>query len=353
MSLDASTAVKVEALAQDVRAGRRAALARAITLVESVRASDRPAADALVAALMPCHDDASAKTSHRVGITGVPGVGKSAFIETMGTKLTARGHRVAVLAVDPSSVRSGGSILGDKTRMTALSRDPNAFIRPSPAAGALGGVARRTRETIIVCEAAGFDVVMVETVGVGQSEVMVADMVDFVLVLVLAGGGDELQGMKRGIFELADAIAVTKADGDNVAAAEIARQELAAALRYMRPRADGWAPEARTCSSLTGSGLDEIWNAVVGHRAMLEASGGWVARRQEQHLRWMWAAVEQGVLAAFAADPAVAAVLARLEAEVRRGTIGPDRAAADLLQAFGIPAGGDPSEPLAGRVEET
>jgi LAO/AO transport system kinase len=246
-------------------------------------------------------------------------------------------------------VRSGGSILGDKTRMTALSRDPNAFIRPSPAAGALGGVARRTRETIIVCEAAGFDVVLVETVGVGQSEVMVADMVDFVLVLVLAGGGDELQGMKRGIFELADAIAVTKADGDNVSAAERARQELAAALRYMRPRADGWTPEALTCSSLTGAGLDAIWEAIVGHRALLESSGSWVARRQEQNLRWMWAAVERGLLAAFSADSGVEAALARAEPGVRQGAIAPDRAAADLLLAFGVDVGGDPSRPGSGR----
>jgi LAO/AO transport system kinase len=338
-----ATTATVEALARDVKAGRRAALARAITLVESVRPEDRPAADALVAALMPTAAEAAqAKRSQRVGITGVPGVGKSAFIEALGTRLTQQGHRVAVLAVDPSSVRSGGSILGDKTRMTRLSRDPNAFIRPSPSAGALGGVARRTRETILVCEAAGFDVVLVETVGVGQSEVMVADMVDFVLVLVLAGGGDELQGMKRGIFELADLIAVTKADGDNVAPAELARQELAAALRYMRPRGDGWRPKAVTCSSVTGEGLDAIWDAVTRHRATLEVGGAWLARRQEQNLRWMWAAVERGLLTAFATDPSVKAALGRIEAGVRDGTIAPDRAAADLLTAFGLDVGTDP-----------
>jgi LAO/AO transport system kinase len=332
MTLDAAG---IEALAQDVQAGHRAALARAITLVESVREVDRPAADALVATLVARSEGTR---SQRVGITGVPGAGKSAFIEAMGTRLTDRGHRVAVLAVDPSSVRSGGSILGDKTRMTRLSRDPNAFIRPSPSAGALGGVARRTRETILVCEAAGFDVVLVETVGVGQSEVMVADMVDFVLVLVLAGGGDELQGIKRGIFELADLIAITKADGDNVAAAERARQDLAAALRYLRPRADGWQPKAVTCSSVTGAGLDEMWAAIEAHREALEGVGAWTARRQEQCVRWMWAAVERGLLAAFAADPGVKAALARLEAGVREGSIPPDRAASELLAAFGAPA---------------
>ena len=333
MTLDATQAARVEALAREVRTGRRAALARAITLVESTRAADRPAADALLGALTA---GAGAQTSHRVGITGVPGAGKSAFIEAMGTRLTGQGHRVAVLAVDPSSVRSGGSILGDKTRMARLSRDPNAFIRPSPSAGALGGVARRTRETILVCEAAGFDVVLVETVGVGQSEVMVAEMVDFVLVLVLAGGGDELQGMKRGIFELADLIAVTKADGNNVAAAERARQELKAALHYLRPRADGWQPRALTCSSFEGTGLDEIWAAVLAHRRLLEVHGSFVAHRQAQNLRWMWAAVERGLLAALEADPVVRAALGRLESDVRRGTIAPDRAAAELLQAFGV-----------------
>lgn len=331
MTLDATSTARVDALARDVRAGRRAALARAITLVESVRPADREPADALVAALLP-HSGGG----HRVGITGVPGVGKSAFIEAMGTRLTERGHRVAVLAVDPSSVRSGGSILGDKTRMTRLSRDPAAFIRPSPAGGELGGVARRTRETIVVCEAAGFDVVLVETVGVGQSEVMVADIVDFVLVLVLAGGGDELQGIKRGIFELADLIAVTKSDGENVGATERARQDLAAALRYLRPRGDGWTPEAVTCSSLTGAGLDEIWGAIVRHRQALEQAGAWQRRRQEQNLRWMWAAVERGLLAALGAHPRVRAALRRSEAAVRRGAIAPDRAATDVLRAFGV-----------------
>jgi LAO/AO transport system kinase len=320
---------RVDALVADVRSGRRAALGRAITLVESTLAADRPAADALVAALMP-----HAGGGHRVGITGVPGVGKSTFIEALGKRLTARGHRVAVLAVDPSSARSGGSILGDKTRMPELARDPHAFIRPSPAAGALGGVARRSRETIVVCEAAGFDVVLVETVGVGQSEAMVADMVDCFVVLALAGGGDELQGIKRGIFEHADLVAITKADGNMVAAAQRAQHDLAQAVRLLLPRMHEWAPRVTTCSAITGEGLGEIWDAIVEHRRTLEAAGRWQAQRREQNVRWMWHAIELGLLAALRADPAVAAELVRLEDGVREGSISPDQAAARLLEAF-------------------
>ena len=316
-------------LAEGVRAGTRAMMGRAITLVESSRPADRDDANALLERLAP-----HAGQSIRIGITGSPGVGKSTLIETFGRQLTAAGHRVAVLAVDPSSGRTGGSILGDKTRMTELARDPNAFIRPSPSGGTLGGVARRTRETMTVCEAAGYDVVLVETVGVGQSEVMVAGMVDMFVVLVLPGSGDELQGIKRGILELADLLVVTKADGDALAAAGRTCQQHANALHLIPPKIPVWTPKAMTCSALTGESVDTIWNVAEAFRDGLTAAGLWDDRRREQRVRWMWRALEDGVRDAVHLDPAVRARLQALEPEVRAGVRTPDEAAALLLAAF-------------------
>ncbi|HYF55839.1 MAG TPA: methylmalonyl Co-A mutase-associated GTPase MeaB, partial [Salinarimonas sp.] len=268
-------------------AGDRAALARAITLAESKRADRRAAARALLDAAMP-HTGRAA----RVGITGVPGVGKSTTIDALGAMLSARGHRVAVLAVDPSSSRTGGSILGDKTRMARLAADPAAFVRPSPTSGTLGGVAARTRETMLLCEAAGFDVILVETVGVGQSETAVADLTDFFLVLMLPGAGDELQGIKKGILELADVIAVNKAD-DAGARANAAAAEYRAALHILAPSSGIWSPPVLTVSGLTGQGLDELWAKVLDHRARLEAAGELHAKRRAQDLKWMWALVHE------------------------------------------------------------
>lgn len=316
-------------LATGVRAGQRAMMGRAITLVESTRPEDRGDADALLELLAP-----HAGESIRIGITGSPGVGKSTLIETFGRQLTAAGHRVAVLAVDPSSGRTGGSILGDKTRMTELARDPDAFIRPSPSGGTLGGVARRTRETMTVCEAAGYDVVLVETVGVGQSEVMVAGMVDMFVVLVLPGSGDELQGIKRGILELADLLVVTKSDGDGTAAALRTCQQHANALGLIPPKIPVWTARATTCSALTGDGVDAIWTSAASFRDTLREAGFWEDRRREQGVRWMWRALEDGLRDAVRRDPAVQAKLAALEPEVRAGARTPDDAAALLLAAF-------------------
>ncbi len=327
--MNATSRLGLEEYAAGIAGGDRAVLARAITLVESSRREDRELARQLLRRLA-----APAAESHRIGISGVPGVGKSTFIEAFGSQLTAHGHRVAVLAVDPSSALSGGSILGDKTRMQQLARDPNAFVRPSPAAGALGGVARHTREAITLCEAAGFDVVLVETVGVGQSETMVADMVDFFLVLMLAGGGDELQGIKRGILEVADMVAVNKADGDNLTAAKLARATYEDALRLMQPRSEHWRVPVVVCSALTGDGLDEMWGHIARHREALSASGEWSARRAEQRVRWLWRAIEDGLLAEFRRDPAVRAGLDAAEQQVRSGAATPDEVAAQLLAAF-------------------
>lgn len=304
-------------------------MGQAITLVESRRAADRAHADALLSRVLPYAGQAL-----RVGITGMPGVGKSTLIEVLGGRLTAAGHRVAVLAVDPSSTRTGGSILGDKTRMPTLARDPAAFIRPSPSGGALGGVARRTRETIVVVEAAGYDVVLVETVGVGQSEVMVANMVDFFLVLTLAGGGDELQGIKRGILELADLLVVTKADGANAAPAERSRAEYARALALMPPRSPAWRPRVGVCSALEGHGLDALWSAVVEHREALRECGDWEARRGEQRVHWLWQSIRDGLQEALAADEAAGRRLGALQTRVRRGEVTPDAAASEVLAAF-------------------
>ena len=319
----------VEEYVAGVRAGDRAVLGRAISLIESQRVDDQAAAQAVVAALLPWTGGAA-----RVGITGVPGVGKSTLIEALGSLLTSAGRRVAVLAVDPSSVRSGGSILGDKTRMPRLARDPAAFVRPTPAQGALGGVARHTRETLLLCEAAGFDVVLVETVGVGQSEVMVAQLVDCFLVLMLAGAGDELQGIKRGILELADILAITKADGDNVEAARRARAEYAMAMHLMRPKHAGWAVPVQTCSAATGEGIAGLWEAVERHRLALQAGSAWQAQREAQQVYWLWQAIEGELRRRFVADAEVAARRPGLEAAVRSGAVSPDHAAAELLDAF-------------------
>jgi len=312
-----------------VRAGDRAVLARAITLVESALPAHQDLAQAVLSDLLP-----EAGGAWRVGITGVPGVGKSAFIEALGKRLTGAGHRLAVLAVDPSSGRSGGSILGDKTRMVELAHDPAAFVRPSPSAGTLGGVARRTRESMLLCEAAGYDVVFVETVGVGQSETAVADMVDFFLVLALAGAGDELQGIKRGLVELADLIAVNKADGENVARARRAALEYQSALDALRTGGPSWRPRVTTVSALEGAGLDDLWAAVRDHRERLEASGELAAKRRRQLVRWMWSQVHDRLLTELKGHPAVAADLAEVERAVEAGRLTPGLAADRLLEAF-------------------
>ncbi len=321
--------LEVDAYVAGVRAGDRALLGRAITLVESRRADDQRRAQAVVEALLPFTGGAL-----RVGITGVPGVGKSTLIEALGTHLTGLGHRVAVLAVDPSSLRSGGSILGDKTRMQELARDPRAFVRPTPTLGALGGVARHTRETLLLCEAAGYDVVLVETVGVGQSETMVAQLVDCFVVLMLAGAGDELQGIKRGILELVDILAITKADGEGAAAAGRARAEYELALHLMRPRHPAWTVPVVTCSAYTREGITGLWQAVLDHRAALERVGAFAAGRAAQQVHWMWRSIEAGLLERFTGDAAVAARCAALEGEVKAGTVSPDHAAAELLELF-------------------
>ncbi|MBL0939503.1 MAG: methylmalonyl Co-A mutase-associated GTPase MeaB [Gemmatimonadaceae bacterium] len=318
----------VASLAQRVLAGDRAALARAITRVESRRAEHRVSAEQLLAALAP-----HAGRSVRVGISGLPGAGKSTFIDAFGSMLTARGHRVAVLAVDPSSSRTGGSILGDKTRMTQLAVDANAYVRPSPTGGTLGGVTRSTREAILVCEAAGFDVVLVETVGVGQSEIAVADMVDFFLVLMLAGGGDELQGIKKGVLELADCIAITKADGDNVLPAKQAAADYQRALRILTPHTAEWQPPVVTTSSVEGNGLAELWTLIEGYRNRRSASGAWARRRSEQRTRWMWALVEDELKRGVLEHAAVRALAPSLEQQVADGEIEPTAAASRVLEA--------------------
>lgn len=312
-------------LADLVRSGDTMWLARAITLVESRKHEHRAQAAALLTALMPHSGGAD-----RVGLTGVPGVGKSTFIDQFGTNLTASGHRVAVLAVDPSSSRTGGAILGDKTRMERLSADPNAFIRPSPASGSLGGVARATRESILLCEAAGFDVVLVETVGVGQSETTVSEMVDIFVVLMLAGAGDELQGIKRGVLELADLIAVNKADGDNVKRARMAAADYRRAIHLMTPASPNWTPPVLTCSALTDEGLPEIWEQIVAHRERLTATGERQQRRQRQQIGWMWALIGDRLLDQFRESVEVA----QTEAAVLAGELPPAVAADRLLAAF-------------------
>lgn len=323
-------------LAEGVRSGDRTVLARAITLVESTSPADEALAQEVLARLLP-HTGGAV----RVGISGAPGVGKSTLIDALGMHLVEDGRRVAVLAVDPSSARSGGSLLGDKTRMERLARHPAAYIRPSPAARTLGGVARRTREALLICEAAGFDAVLVETVGVGQSETAVAGMVDFFLLLVQPGAGDELQGIKRGVVELADAVAVTKADGDTLAAARRAAADYGAALGYLRPRSASWRPRAVTVSAVTGEGVAELWALVEEHRRDLTASGELERLRRGQRIDWLHDAIEGGLLAAFHEHPAVRERLAELERAVASGETTPGRAAVELTEAFQRSAGND------------
>lgn len=320
----------VAAYRDGVLSGSRAFIARAITLVESGRPDHRELGQRLLVELLP-HSGRAV----RVGITGVPGVGKSTFIDALGTLLTGRGHRVAVLAVDPSSTRTGGSILGDKTRMARLAVDPNAFVRPSPSSGTLGGVARATRESMVVMEAAGYDVVLVETVGVGQSETAVAEMVDTFLLLSLARTGDQLQGIKKGVLELADLVAVNKADGPHERDARAAARELAGALRLLQPPEAAWTPPVLTCSGLDGTGLPELWDRVDQHRALLDASGALQSRRRDQQVRWTWELVRDQLLARLHADPEVRALTPALEQSVRDGELTPTLAAQRILDAFG------------------
>lgn len=309
-------------------AGDRRALARAITLVESTREDHRLRADALLSALLP-----HTGRSTRLGITGIPGVGKSTFIERFGLALIGQGHRVAVLAIDPSSKRTGGSILGDKTRMELLSRDPGAFIRPSPAGTTLGGVARRTREAMLLAEAAGYDVVIVETVGVGQSETAVADMVDMFVLLLPPAGGDDLQGIKKGVVELADLLVVNKADGEFKAAANRAAADYANALRLLHPTTAQWTPEVRTCSAVEGSGIAEVWETVGRFRAAV-GEAGIIRRRATQARAWLWNEVGETLMGALRGHPEVKRQVAQLEREVERGALTPSAAARRLIGAF-------------------
>jgi LAO/AO transport system kinase len=317
-------------LAKRVREGDRAALARAITLAESRKREHRDDAQDLLRTLLPATGKAV-----RIGVTGVPGVGKSTTIDVLGKHLADKGHRVAVLAVDPSSVRTGGSILGDKTRMPRLAVHENAFIRPSPSAGTLGGVASRTRETMLLCEAAGYDVVIVETVGAGQSEVAVAEMTDSFLVLMLPGAGDELQGIKKGLLELADVVAVNKADGDNIARAKAAATSLKAALHILASSAGIDEPPVLTYSALTGEGIDRLWLAVLDHRSSLEKSGRLAEKRRDQQVRWMWTLIDERFRDRLRTDGAIRSRLRSLEAAVAAGKLPPALAAdeiADLLK---------------------
>jgi LAO/AO transport system kinase len=318
-------------LADLVRRGDRRALARSITLVESTRRDQRAEAAALLDAVL-----AATGRAVRVGISGTPGAGKSMFIDELGSHLTAGGHRVAVLTVDPSSRRSGGSIMGDKTRMERLGRDPAAFIRPSPSGGTLGGVARRTREAGLLCEAAGFDVVLVETVGVGQSETAVADMVDCFVLLAAPGGGDELQGIKRGIMELADIIVVNKADGDLLPAARRAAADYRHAVHLLRPKHPEWTVPVLLASAVEGTGVDEVWSEVQRFGSHLEAGAGLERLRAEQAVAWMWAEVRERLLEVFRCDEGVAKRLTDVEGEVRAGRVSPTTAAHELLAAHGV-----------------
>ena len=326
----------VEDYAEGVRTGDRAMLARAITLVESSRPEHMALAQDVLQRLLPATGKA-----HRIGITGVPGVGKSTAIDQLGINLVEQRHKVAVLAVDPTSSRSGGAILGDKTRMARLSQSRDAFIRPSPTSGTLGGVAKKTREVMALVEAAGFDVVIVETVGVGQSEIAVAAMVDFFLVLLLAGGGDDLQGIKRGIVEIADMIVINKADGDNIARARRARSVYQGALGIIAPASQTWAPPVLTMSAQDNRGLDEVWDKITEHRARMTATGEFAVRRGTQAVEWMRDLLQQRLAAALQADRAVAKRLVELEAEVRQGKRTPALAVAEVVERMGLAQKGD------------
>jgi LAO/AO transport system kinase len=328
--------MRSEPLADDyvrgVRAGDRAWLARAITLVESLAERHRALADEVLERLLPDFGG-----SHRVGITGTPGVGKSTLIETLGLELLARGKRLAVLAVDPTSSVSGGSILGDKTRMPLLVQDDRAFVRPSPSGGTLGGVTRRTRESLLLCEAAGYDVILVETVGIGQSEARVAELVDTFVVLLLAGAGDRLQGIKRGVLELADVFAITKADGANLVNAEQAANEYRHAFRLLRPRDPAWQPPLLLTSALEGRGVKELWEGVCGHRTARESSGLWEGNRLAQRVGWVHNLLRDRLLETFYEHEAVRDLLLTTEEEVQAGRLTPGRAVDLLLNAFRTP----------------
>jgi LAO/AO transport system kinase len=350
--------------------GNRTILSQAITLVESSLPRHKEKADAIISACLQSrqpacrrgrsavgsppageagqqsnkkipdqHNNPASSIQHpassfRVGITGVPGVGKSTFIEALGTYLTGKGHKIAVLAIDPSSSRSKGSILGDKTRMEELAVDPNAFIRPSPSAGSLGGVARKTRETIILCEAAGFDVVFVETVGVGQSETAVHSMVDFFLLLMLAGAGDELQGIKRGIIEMADAIIINKADGDNIRKAQMAQAEYANALHLYPPPENGWTPETGICSAQTKAGIEPVWDMIVRHHLLLEKNGQLSRMRYDQNLQVFRETIEEGLREHFFSSTEVARLISRTHSEIVQGAVTPYAAAKEVLDSY-------------------
>ncbi|MGQ0838374.1 methylmalonyl Co-A mutase-associated GTPase MeaB [Actinokineospora sp.] len=321
--------IDVAEYAKGVLGGDRGVLSRAITLVESRRADHRALAQELLVELLP-----HAGGAHRVGITGVPGVGKSTFIDALGSTLTQAGHRVAVLAVDPSSTRTGGSILGDKTRMARLAVDPAAFIRPSPTSGTLGGVAKATRETIVLMEAAGYDTVLVETVGVGQSETTVANMVDCFLLLTLARTGDQLQGIKKGVLELADVIAVNKADGDRVREAQQAARELAGALRLLRAPEATWSPPVLTCSGQENTGLDTLWAQIELHHKALSETGELAEKRRRQQVDWTWSMVRDTLLSRLREHPKVRAMTPDLEQRVRDGELTATLAAEQILLAF-------------------
>jgi LAO/AO transport system kinase len=320
-----------ESLAERLIARDRAALARAITLIESRKPAHQEMARKLMQAVLPQTGKAI-----RVGITGVPGVGKSTLIDTLGTNLTAEGHKIAVLAIDPSSSRTGGSILGDKTRMARLATDRNAFIRPSPATGTLGGVAARTRETMLLCEAAGFDVILVETVGIGQSETAVADMTDFFLVLMLPGAGDELQGIKKGVLELADMIAINKAEGEGRGRAEAAKAEYLAALHILQPASATWSPPVVLVSGQANEGLDAMWRKVEEHRRRMQASGEFDQKRRAQQVKWMWTMLEHRLRTRLRSDAGVKRHVAALEARVAKGELAPTLAVEEIAQMLGV-----------------
>jgi LAO/AO transport system kinase len=326
MATDASNTV--DGLAEAIRSGDRAALPRAITMLESTRADHRERAQQLLLDLLPDSGNA-----HRVGITGVPGVGKSTAIESLGMQLIDRGHRVAVLAVDPSSTRTGGSILGDKTRMSRLAAHPDAYIRPSPTSGTLGGVAKATRETVVLVEAAGFDVILIETVGVGQSEVAVSNMVDTFVLLTLARAGDQLQGIKKGVLELADIVVVNKADGEHLSEARKAARELSSAIRLIYPRETLWRPPVLTMSAAEGTGLTEMWDTVERHREVLTEAGEFEARRRAQQVDWTWQMVRDTVLDRALSNPAVRKMRPDVERQVKAGELTPAMAAQQILDA--------------------
>lgn len=325
----AAPRIDIDAYVKGVLDGKRAQIARAITLVESTRPQHRALAQELLTQLLP-----HSGRARRIGISGVPGVGKSTFIDALGTMLTGLGHRVAVLAVDPSSTRTGGSILGDKTRMERLAVDPAAFVRPSPTAGTLGGVAKATRESVVVMEAAGYDVVLVETVGVGQSETAVANMVDSFLLLSLARTGDQLQGIKKGVLELADVLAINKADGPHERDARSAARELAGALRLMHPADAAWTPPVLSCSARESSGLDEVWDRLEQHRNLLDSTGRLAAKRRDQQVDWTWTMVREELLDRLRGNGAVRELAPGLEQRVREGTLTATLAAERILEAF-------------------